>query len=160
MSQILDQHGISAENEPTFARPNGLCPLNHGVAVLDQMMAALLKEGDSASLDAALDLRCLLAGSSDATAIVREFYRLRAQIEEHHYLACYRLRRWLEANLIAWVAPDRHLAPVRTGLRLDCANFDALRERCAALALDDTRLTPWTRVRFAFAEQTQPAILS
>jgi hypothetical protein len=129
------------------------CPLNHGVSTLDHLLAELMGGADSSAFDAALDLRWQLAHSDNAEAIILEFFRLRALIEERHYLACYRLRRWLESQLIAWVAPNRHQAPIATDLKLDASNLDAVRAHCVRLAVDHQPATPWTRVSFAFARQ-------
>jgi hypothetical protein len=127
------------------------CPLNHGVAALDQLLASLMGEDNSEAFDAALDLRSLLSNATDATAIIREFYRLRSLVEERNYLACYRLRRWLEGQLIAWVSPQRHQAERSTAVRLDAMCIDHLNDRCIAAALEGTSTVSHARVRYAFA---------
>ncbi|WP_438480030.1 hypothetical protein [Oleiharenicola lentus] len=126
------------------------CPLNHGVATLDHLLAELMGDADSAAFDAALDLRWLLAHSDDANAMVSEFFRLRALIEERHYLACFRLRRWLESQLVAWVSETRHSPAVCTELKL-AGCVESVRASCIRLALEGAPTTPWTRVRFAFS---------
>jgi len=138
-------------SEKNSGSPGLNCPLNHGVSVLDQLLASLVGEVDGEAFDAALDLRWLLSNSSDAAAIVLGFYRLRSFIEERHYLACYRLRRWLESHLVAWVSFQRHQPERRTALRLDAASPDQLHERCATRALEGTATGLPVRVRFAFA---------
>ena len=135
----------------TAAIAGSSCPLNHGVAALDQLLASLRGDDDSEAFDTALDLRSLLSNATDATAIIREFYRLRSLVEERHYLACYRLRRWLEGQLIAWVSPQRHHAERATAVRLDAMCFDHLTDRCIASALEGAMVVSLARVRYAFA---------
>lgn len=127
------------------------CPLNDGVAVLDQLLASLMGEAESAAFDSALDLRWLLSIAGDATEIIREFYVLRSLIEERHYLACYRLRRWLESQLVAWVAAERHQPEQRVSLKLDSTCLDRLHDRCLTDALGEITSAPLARVRYAFA---------
>lgn len=111
----------------------GICPLNTGCAVLDQLMAALAAENDATGLDQALDLRLALA-EDESTAILDLYFRLRNTLGDRHYLACYRLRRWLEGQFVALVSPSRREAGQAVGLRLDAADFAALRRHCLACA--------------------------
>lgn len=134
------------------------CPLNTGLAVLDRMLAAMQHEGDPVALDVTLDFRLLLATSQDATAILREFFRLRALVEAHHYLACYRLRRWLETHFVARVQLDRTTAPRSIALRLaDLHSYDALQARCLLAAAEGRSAPPWARVSFAPLSPKTPA---
>ena len=127
------------------------CPLNDGLAVIDQLLAAILREKDSAAFDLALDFRLLLARSSDPDLLLPEFFRLREQVEERHYLALYRLRRWLEASYVGCVRLDR-TRPIReVNLRLDTTSFRALCARCAFDAADGELVTAWVRVSFGVA---------
>ena len=138
------------------------CPLNHGTAVVDQLLAAITRdradESFEAALDAALDLRLLLAGDADPDTILAAFFRLRHIAEERHYLACFRLRRWLEAQFCALVYFNRCEPPRTLPLILDLASCADLRARCACLAADDVRHVPWVRVRFARATASSPAV--
>lgn len=138
----------------TSASDRNACPLNDGVAVLDQLLAALTACGDDAGLDAALDFRLLLAGE-DATAetVLEGFFQLRDLVGESHYLLCYRLRRWLESQCVAWVKLDRTEPARRVALWLDVDCMSALRTRCVALVLEDTSFPSWSRVRFAPASE-------
>jgi hypothetical protein len=129
------------------------CPLNHGVAVVDQLLAAITREGDVEALDVALDFRLLLASSTDADAILREFFRMRAAVEEGHYLACFRLRRWLQDQIVAHVKMDRTQPARTTAINLDSASYRELCARCAFDAAAGEFLTPWVRVSFASANQ-------
>lgn len=127
------------------------CPLNHGVAVVDQLLAAITRNGDAAALDVALDFRLLLASSTDADHILREFFRLRGVVEDAHYLACFRLRRWLQSEIIAHVKLDRSQPVRQTPIKLDTSNYKELCARCAFDAAAGECLSPWVRVSFTSA---------
>jgi hypothetical protein len=129
------------------------CPLNHGLTVVDQLLAALTCDDEPAAFDTALDLRWQLQQPTNADAVLRDFFRLRALVEERHYLACYRLRRWLNAQLVARVVPDRHQPAQIVGVRLDASDYASLCAQCLDLVAIDLPLTPWARVRFAFAAE-------
>ncbi len=146
---------VEAPDAPC-ARASHFCPLNDGLAVLDQLLAALTRDDEPAAFDAALDLRWQLQERTSADAALRDFFRLRALVEERHYLACYRLRRWLETQLVARVSPDRHQPAQLIGVRLDASDYSALCAQCLNLAAAEVQFTPWARVRFAFAA-TMPA---
>jgi hypothetical protein len=142
---------------PTLSSPLPLsssaaeaCPLNHGVAVVDQLLAAITRasEFDAHALDVALDFRLLLASSTDAEDILQAFFRVRAAVEENHYLACFRLRRWLEIQFAAHVRPDR-TQPIReVPIRLTANSYRELCARCAFDAAGNELVSPWVRVHF------------
>lgn len=134
------------------------CPLNHGVAVVDQLLAAITREGDAAALDVALDFRLLLASSDDADKILHEFFGLRSVIEDAYYLPCFRLRRWLQSQIIAEVRLDRNQPVLLTPIDLGASTYRELCARCAFDAAAGERLSPWVRVNFA-SSQPQPALI-
>lgn len=138
------------------------CPLNHGTAVVDQLLAAITRDSSDesfdAALDAALDLRLLLAGETDADTILAAFFRVRQIAEERHYLACFRLRRWLETQFCARVYFNRCEPPRTLPLILDLATCADLRARCACLAADDVHNLSWVRVQFARNAAATPAL--
>ena len=129
------------------------CPLNHGVAVVDQLLAAITRDHDSSSLDVALDFRLLLATSTDADAILRAFFQVRAVVEETHYLACFRLRRWLQSEIVARVRLDRSQPVRRTLINLDAKSYRELCARCAFDAAAGEPVSAWVRVEFSFINQ-------
>ncbi len=151
---------LSSSSSSPF--PGAACPLNHGTAVVDQLLAAITRdradESFEIALDAALDFRLLLATETDPETLLSAFLRLRHIAEERHYLACFRLRRWLETQFCALVYLDRCQPPLTLPLTLDLANCTQLRTRCACLAADDLRNLPWIRVRFARTSATTPAL--
>lgn len=149
MSQELSADRIA---RPPAAMPLEGCPLNHGLAVVDQLLAAITREGPSETLDTALDFRLLLASSTDPAAVLRGFFALRQVVQERHYLACYRLRRWLEKRYVAFVLADRAGSAERVALNLNVPSFGALYARCVVVATDGEPPRAWARVHFAFVE--------
>ena len=139
---------------PPLSPPSVIgCPLNHGTAVVDQLLAAITRDRADDSfepaLDAALDLRLLLSENHDPDLLLSAYFRLRSTAEERHYLACFRLRRWLETQLCALVFFDRTHAPHRVSVSLDAAGCADLRTRCAYAATAGDPLPSWIRVKFA-----------
>ncbi|NWF86172.1 MAG: hypothetical protein HXY18_20370 [Bryobacteraceae bacterium] len=104
-----------------------------------------------AEMDALLDLRWLLRRREDPEGVLALFCQLRRSMEERHYLAFYRLRRWLENHCYATVrlcagGPER-VSPVR----LDRFCVEAIRGHCLQTALAPGELAGASRVRFHFA---------
>ncbi len=148
---------------PVSVHPSSLeCPLNSGVAVTDQLLAAITRDHSAdhfeAALDAALDLRLLLAAEAEAESILNAFFRLRRVAEDRHYLACFRLRRWLESHFFARVFFDRSQPPKSVVLRLNVCDCTALRTRCTLDALSGGVLPNWVRIHFA--SRATPASLA
>jgi len=140
---------VSSLPLPNVAVSSFECPLNNGVAVVDQLLAAITREGDAAALDVALDFRLLLASSDDADTVLREFFRLRSAIEECYYLPCFRLRRWLQSEIIAEVKLDRNQPAHSVPIDLGAATYRELCARCAFDAAAGEPVSAWVRVNFA-----------
>jgi hypothetical protein len=75
-------------------------------------------------------------------------------MEQRHYLAFYRLRRWLENHLMAAVqlcpAAEPHLTPVK----FDRYCVEAIRRMCLCAALGRGSVLIAPRVRFLFQHVT------
>ena len=118
-----------------------------------QVIDSLLREPRGVTgeqVDALLDLRFLLRHGDDAEAILKVFCQLRLAMEANHYLAFYRLRRWLENHMEAQVRLCRGQVETTVALKLERFCLEAVRSQClrAALQPDQALLAP--RVRFAF----------
>ena len=124
------------------------CPLNSGFFVIDQLLAAATRCDDWAALDAALDFRLTLASAAGPEAIIAAFLALRDAVQERHYLACYRLRRWLESQVHAEVQLRGDSEPVRVSVRLDAANHAELCTRCLAAATEGAAFVRGAQLRF------------
>ena len=103
-----------------------------------------------AEADRLLDLRWKLSRREDAEATLRLFCELRLTLEQRHYLAFFRIRRWLENHLLASVQPcqaaEPHLAPVK----LDYFCVEAIRRACLCVVLAQGTVLFAPRLRFAF----------
>lgn len=139
---------ISADSAIRTSLATRSCPLNSGVAILDQLLAAVGRDNDADALNAALDFRLLLAGPHEPEAVLRGFFQLRPFVEDRHFLACFRLRRWLESQIMALVHFDRCRPPAPIRLRLECRSYSALCNGCARDASTRELETAWARVTF------------
>ena len=107
--------------------------------------------------DLLLDLRWHLRQGTDAEGTLRVFCDLRIRMEQRHYLAFFRLRRWLENHLVASVqlcpAAEPHLTPVK----FDRYCVEAIRRMCLCAALGRGSVLIAPRVRFLFQHVSAPA---
>lgn len=100
--------------------------------------------------DLLLDLRWKLRRREDAEDTLRLFCDLRLRLEQRHYLAFFRIRRWLENHLYAAV----HICPAAAAefvpVNLNHYCVEAIRRvsLCAALTRGSVLLAP--RLRFTF----------
>ena len=133
--------------------PASLCPFHDGAVTLDLLLAEL-DARDTATFDAALDLRSRLAEGRDAEACLAKLFRLRALLDGRHYLAFYRVRRWVQRRLVAQVRGARNEPWQTRELPLDAARLDELTNSCLAPLADAlTGELPFgARVRFAFRD--------
>ena len=125
------------------------CRTGCALAVIDSLLRAQgTVRGDE--VDLLLDLRWLIHHREAPEKALAIFCTLRRGMETRHYLACYRLRRWLENHLVAQVRirPD---APERTAnVKLDRYCLEAVRSRCVLAARVPGEPLLASRVRFAF----------
>lgn len=125
------------------------CHWRCALEVIDEL---LCQPGATSGLecDLLLDLRWKLRRLDDAEGTLRLFCDLRRQMEQRHYLAFFRIRRWLENHLLAGVricpAANEHFVAVK--LTHYCV--EAIRRvcLCAALGTGSVLLAP--RLRFIF----------
>lgn len=124
------------------------CPFHDGLATLDLLLAEL-DPRDTALFDAALDLRSLCAAGTDATACVRQLFKVRALLDERHYLAFYRVRCWARRALRVEVRAGRGSPWIAREFPLNGARLDEIiNASLAALACDDGSIPASAHVRF------------
>jgi hypothetical protein len=85
--------------------------------------------------DLLLDLRWKLGTREDAEDALRLFCDLRRRMEVRHYLAFFRLRRWLEHHLLAAVRSGPAAEAQYVGVPLDYYCVEAIRRICLCTAL-------------------------
>jgi len=100
--------------------------------------------------DLLLDLRWHLRQRTDAEETLRLFCMLRRIMEQRHYLAFFRIRRWLENHILVAVHPCPAAEPVYGRLKLDHYCIEAVRRGCLCASLKSGVALLAPRVRFAF----------
>lgn len=136
---------------PTHGPVSAVCPFHDGVATLDMLLAEL-DPRDPILFDAALDLRSLCVTGQDPAACIEQLFRVRALLEERHYLAFYRVRCWARRALRIQVRAGRGSPWLARELPLDGARLDEIvNTALAALATPDGAIPDAAHIRFVFA---------
>lgn len=114
----------------TPADCRGRCALE----VIDELLTVPgATTGEEADL--LLDLRWKLGTRDGAEDALRIFCDLRRRMEGRHYLAFFRLRRWLEHHLLAAVRTGPDAEPQSVDVPLDHYCVEAIRRVCLCTAL-------------------------
>jgi hypothetical protein len=136
----------------------GPCRQTCSLEVVDNLLSTPLAiTGDE--MDLLLDFRSLLRARSDAEATLRLFCELRRRMEQRHYLAFFRLRRWLERQLTAHVSSLSTGHQTEVSLRLDFYCIEAVRRQSLCAAAQQGTANPPARLRFSFVPQFQPQLV-
>ncbi len=122
---------IGADCSP--ASCHGRC----AVEVIDDLLSqSHAISGEQADL--LLDLRWQLSRRNNAEQALRLFASLRMQLESHHYLDFYRIRRWLRNHIVARVEGGPVADRVITlPVKLDFYCLEAERRHCLCAALEE-----------------------
>jgi hypothetical protein len=132
------------------------CRWRCALEVIDELLSERgAVSGEEA--DHLLDLRWLIRQANDAEAALRTFCDLRLRMEQRHYLAFFRIRRWLENHLVASVQVCPAAEPHFTAIKLDRYCVEAIRRMCLCAALGRGSVLLAPRVRFVFWKRTSPA---
>ena len=146
-------HANSAVCAPWRCRPR--CALD----VIDELLRAPRNRVSGEEMDLLLDLRWQLRQRTEAETTLRLFCDLRVRMENRHYLAFFRLRRFLENHLVASVrvcpAAEERTFPVK----LDHYCVEAIRRvcLCASLGYGSILLAPKLRFGFRALDASAPA---
>jgi hypothetical protein len=126
------------------------CRWRCALEVIDELLMSERGTVSGEEADHLLDLRWQIRQGNDAEAVLRIFCDLRLRMEHRHYLAFFRIRRWLENHLAASVQVCPAAEPHFTQIKLDRYCVEAIRRvcLCAALGRGSVLLAP--RVRFLF----------
>lgn len=138
------------------------CPPSHGddcqparchwrcaLDVIDELLSTP-GAADGEETDRLLDLRWKLRQRTEAEVALRLFCELRLRMERRHYLAFFRIRRWLENHVVAAVQCHPAKAPVMVSLRLDHYCVEAIRRVCLCAGLDGGHALQSPRLQFQF----------
>lgn len=107
--------------------------------------------------DLLLDLRWRLRECTDPDATLRLFCDVRIRMEQRHYLAFFRLRRWLENHLVALVRVCPASEPIRVPVKLNFYCVEAIRRFCLCAALGRGAVLLAPRLVFEFHGVRAPA---
>ena len=133
------------------------CRLKCSLEVVDELLATPeAVSGDEADL--LLDFRSLLRAHNDAEGTLRLFSDLRRRLEQRHYLAFYRLRRWLENQIKAEVWNEDPGRARQVPLRLEFYCVEAIRRSCLCAALQQEIALPTARLRFIYTSTLYPEV--
>ena len=137
-------HVNSAACTPALCRPR--CALD----VIDELLRSPRDRMTGEEMDLLLDLRWHLRHRAEPEATLRLFCDLRIRLENRHYLAFFRLRRFLENHLVASVRVCPAAAERTLPVRLDHYCVEAIRRvcLCASLGYGSILLAP--KLRFEF----------
>ena len=103
-------------------------------------------------VDHLLDLRWKLRQRNDAEGALKLFCDIRLRMEQRHYLAFFRMRRWLENHLLASVSICPDAEPQFVPVKLDHYCVEAIRRVCLCVALRRGYVLLAPRLRFTFRE--------
>ena len=138
------------------------CRWRCALEVIDELLGLPRPLVSGEEVDLLLDLRWQCRRRTEGEAALRLFCDLRRRMERRHYLAFFRLRRWLENQVVAEVrvcpAAEIRSLPVR----LDHYCVEAIRRvsLCASLGRGAVLLAPRLQFRFRPTEVTQPTLVS
>lgn len=125
------------------------CRINCALEVVDSLLrASATVRGEE--VDALLDLRWLLHQRKNAESVLGLFCQLRRTMEERHYLAFYRLRRWLENHIQVTIQASDDSAQQLTPLKLDRYCLEAVRYDCLPSPSSSETALAKPRVQFSF----------
>ena len=134
---------------PAVSR-RGKCALE----VIDGLLGLPRAAVSGEEVDLLLDLRWQLRRRTEAEAALRLFCDLRRRMEKRHYLAFFRLRRWLENQVLAEVRVCP-AAEVRVEkVKLDYYCVEAVRRVCLCASLGRGTFLLAPRLRFRFRVET------
>ncbi len=111
-------------------------------------------------MDQLLDLRWHLRHRDGAEQTLRLFSDLRRRMEQRHYLAFFRIRRWMENHVAAEVRLCPAAEPHVVSVKLDHYCVEALRRICLCSALGKGAVLLAPRLRFLFRPQVPIAPLT
>lgn len=144
--------------KPTVDCTAVTCRWKCALEVIDGLLGLPRTAVTGEEVDLLLDLRWQLRRRTEAETTLRLFCDLRRRMEARHYLAFFRLRRWLENQVVAEVrvcpAAEVRVAKVR----LDHYCVEAVRRvcLCASLGYGALLLAPRLQFKFQFPATTSP----
>ena len=127
----------------------GKCRWRCAIEIIDELLSqrATITRSEADDL---LDLRWKLLNADDAEGTLRVFCAVRRRMERRHYLAFFRIRKWLENNIVASVTWLPGVEPQRVNLKLDHYCVEALRRASLCNALRNGAVLNRPGLRFLY----------
>ena len=159
LPQTLKHHSPSVVNalteRPPISAPaldctSTTCRQRCALGVLDELLSLPRTTVSGEEVDLLLDLRWQLRQRAEGEGALRLFCDLRRRMEQRHYLAFFRLRRWLENQIVAQVriCPAAEVSAV--SVKLDHYCVEAIRRSCLCASLSQGSVMLVPRLQFAF----------
>ena len=131
--------------------PPSQCRWRCALEVIDELISHPGSvSGDE--VDHLLELRWKLSQRDDAEGALKLFCDIRRRIEQRHYLAFFRIRRWLENHLLANVSICLDAKPQFVPVKLDHYCVEAIRRVCLCVALRRGYVLLAPRLHFTFRD--------
>ncbi len=129
--------------------PPESCHRRCAIEVIDELLC-LPKGVSGQEADLLLDLRWQLSRQDSAEETLRAFARVRLQLEAKHYLALFRIRRWLENNIVVHIQGCMASEAVSLPVKLDAYCLEAVRRQCLCRGIEKGVVLLAPRLKFAF----------
>ncbi len=127
-----------------------VCRWRCALEVIDELLRLPHTQVSGEETDLLLDLRWQLRQRTEAETVLRLFSDLRRRMEARHYLAFFRLRRWLENHLLAAVRICPAAEARTASVKLDHYCVEAIRRVCLCACLEAGSALLMPRLQFAF----------
>ena len=137
------------------------CRWRCALEVIDELLRSGRDAVRGEEADLLLDLRWQLRRQTEGEEALRLFCDLRRRMEERHYLAFFRIRRWLENHLVAVarVCPAGEACEVPVRLNHYCVEAVRRACLCASLGRESVMIAPRLGFMFRPMEQAAPRTL-
>ncbi len=124
--------------------------------VIDELLSLRGGGVTGEETDLLLDLRWKLRQRTEAEEALRLFCDLRRRMESRHYLAFFRIRRWLENHLVAAVRICPAAPVNEVAVKLDHYCVEPIRRQCLCASLGRGSVLLAPRLQFVFRRHVSP----
>ena len=149
-----------ATSAPVAGCAPATCRWRCALEVIDGLLSLPRSAVSGEEADLLLDLRWQLRQREEAETTLRLFCDLRRRMESRHYLAFFRIRRWLENHLVAAVRVCPAAAVQEVPVRLDHYCVEPIRRVCLCASLGAGAILLAPRLRFEFRPVVAPVAMS
>jgi hypothetical protein len=128
------------------------CRWRCAIEVIDELLSepSIVTRREADDL---LDLRWQLVNAEDAEGTLRTFCAVRRRMERRHYLAFFRIRRWLENQIVANVTLSPGGSQQQITLKLDHYCVEALRRASLCIAMRKGAVLDRPSLRFIYRQK-------